>query len=71
MTTLLRVRESLRRALRGAGWAGAAGGLLLALAVAIDQQAASSVETRRTALAAERASLLRGGEAAQAVPLAK
>lgn len=67
MTTLLRVRESLRRALRGAGWAGAAGGLLLALAVAIDQQAASAVETRRTALAAERASLLRGGEAVQAV----
>ena len=65
MTTALRFREALRRALRRAGWAGAAGGLLLALAVAIDHQAASSFETRRAALAAERNDLLRGGEAAQ------
>lgn len=65
MTTLLRVRESLRRALRRAGWAGAAGGLLLALGVAIDQHAADTFETRRATLAAERAGLLRGGEVAQ------
>lgn len=67
MTAVLRIRESLRRALRGAGWAGAAGGLLLALAVAIDQQAVGSFDARRAALSAERASLLRGGEAAQPV----
>lgn len=65
MTTALRIREALRRALRRAGWAGAAGGLLLALAVAIDQHAAGFFEARRAALAAERASLLRDGEAAQ------
>lgn len=63
---MLRVREALRRALRRAGWAGAAGGVLLALAVAIDHQAASAFAARRDALAAERASLLRGGEVVQA-----
>lgn len=67
MTTLLRVREALRRALRQAGWAGAAGGLLLGLAVAVDWHAAGALEARRTTLAAERARLLRGGEAAQPV----
>lgn len=67
MSRLPRVREALRRALRRAGWAGAAGGLLLAAAVALDQHAASSFAARRAALAAERATLLRGGETAQPV----
>ncbi|MHB1373923.1 MAG: hypothetical protein ACYC5W_01350 [Thauera sp.] len=68
MSRLLRVRDALRRAFRGAGWAGAAGGLLLALAVAVDQQAASDIETRRAALAAERAVLLGGETPVRAAP---
>ena len=68
MKRMLRLREAVRRAFRGAGWAGAAGGLLLALAVAVDHRAVSDLETRRAALAAERAAL-RGGDApARAVP---
>ena len=42
MTTVRRIRESLRRALRGAGWAGAAGGLLLALCCALPLTAAKA-----------------------------
>lgn len=68
MKRMLRVREALRRAFRGAGWAGACGGLLLALAVAVDQQAASDIETRRAALGAERAVLLGGDTPARAAP---
>ncbi len=68
MNRLLRVREALRRAFRGAGWAGAAGGLLLALAVVVDQQAVSDIEARRAALQAERATLLGGDTPVRAVP---
>jgi len=63
MSRLLRLREALRRALRRAGWAGVAGGVLLALAVALDQHTAGEVAARRAELSAERARLLGGGAA--------
>lgn len=66
MSTASRLRESALRALRNAGWAGIAGGLLILIAVAVDQAAGGALDARRATLAAERAALLRGGSATPA-----
>jgi hypothetical protein len=63
VSALLPLLHRLRRALRRAGWAGALGLALLLLAMLLDVGGSAALESRREALAAERARLQQAGRA--------